>query len=216
MTPNSKFYNFCMTLTDLIVVNVLCVICCIPIFTIGASITATYDCTLKMVRKEETAPIAKGFFKAFRANFKQATLLWLVFLAFGIFLVLDFFLISNNMEEGLARSWGLVLIAFAAVIYVCILAYLFPLISHFENTGIQMVRNSLRLAVGKLLYTIPIVIMDLSPLLILFVPGDYLKWVFALYVFIWFSGVAWLNSNMFRTIFDQLEENAAESEGKNR
>ena len=76
-------------IADFVVLNLLWVLCSIPIITIGASTTALYTVMLKIVKNEE-GYLVKGFFKAFRENFKQSTVIWLVFLALGIVLLVDF------------------------------------------------------------------------------------------------------------------------------
>ena len=76
-------------IADFIILNVLWVICSIPIITIGASTTALYTVMLKIVKNEE-GYIARDFFKAFRENFKQSTAIWLVFLLLGIILIVDY------------------------------------------------------------------------------------------------------------------------------
>ena len=68
--------------------NILFLVCSLPIFTIGASFTAMYYVTLKLAENEE-GYIARGFLKSFKQNFKQATIIWLILLFFGIVLVLD-------------------------------------------------------------------------------------------------------------------------------
>ena len=55
---------------DLLWLNILTLICCIPIVTAGASLTAMNYMALKIVRNEECY-ITKGFFKSFKQNFKQ-------------------------------------------------------------------------------------------------------------------------------------------------
>ena len=62
---------------DLMILNLLMIVCCIPVITVGASVTAMHYVILKMVRGEE-GYLVKGFFKSFAANFKQATLIWLL------------------------------------------------------------------------------------------------------------------------------------------
>ena len=69
---DNKFFTFMGRVADLCILNIICLICCIPIVTAGASITAMYYVTLKMVRNEE-AYIVRSFFKSFKENFKQAT-----------------------------------------------------------------------------------------------------------------------------------------------
>ena len=65
---DSPIMVFLSKMADLLILNLLALICCIPIITIGASMTAMSYVTLKMVRDEECY-IAKDFFKSFRQNF---------------------------------------------------------------------------------------------------------------------------------------------------
>ena len=84
---NNKFFTFMSRVADLCILNVLCIIFCIPVITAGASITAMFYVTMKMVRNEE-AYIVKGFFKSFKENFKQATMINIILLlAAGILYV---------------------------------------------------------------------------------------------------------------------------------
>ena len=76
---DSPLMNGLSKLADLIWLNILATICCIPIITIGASLTALHYVVLKMVKDEE-GYITRSFFKSFKENFKQATLMWLMLL----------------------------------------------------------------------------------------------------------------------------------------
>ena len=62
---------------DLLILNVLMIVCCIPVITAGAAFTAMHYVLLKIVRGEE-GYLIRGFFKSFRSNFRQATLIWLL------------------------------------------------------------------------------------------------------------------------------------------
>ncbi|MBO5999901.1 MAG: YesL family protein, partial [Lachnospiraceae bacterium] len=52
---------------DLLILNLLTVVCCIPVITAGAAFSAMYYVLLKMVRGEE-GYIVKQYFKAFKEN----------------------------------------------------------------------------------------------------------------------------------------------------
>ena len=69
---DSPLFSFLNKVADLILLNILTMICCLPIITIGASMTALHYVVLKMVRDEESY-IVRSYFKSFRQNFKQAT-----------------------------------------------------------------------------------------------------------------------------------------------
>ena len=57
---DNKFFTFMSRVADLIILNLLCIVCCIPVVTIGPSIAAMFYVTLKMVRNEESY-IVRGF-----------------------------------------------------------------------------------------------------------------------------------------------------------
>ena len=86
---DSPIMRFLSRVCDLIILNLLAIACCIPIVTAGASITALFSVTLKMVKGEESY-IFKGFFKGFKENFKQSTIIWLILLVLGLFLFIDY------------------------------------------------------------------------------------------------------------------------------
>ena len=94
----SPLFVFLGKLADLLILNILTLICCIPVFTIGASLTAMNYVALKMVRNEETY-IVKSFFKSFRQNFRQATLIWLIYLLVFVILIGDFFIFKYSTLE---------------------------------------------------------------------------------------------------------------------
>ena len=77
---DNKFFTVMGRVADLIMLNVVFLICCLPIVTIGASLTALHYVTLKMTRNEESY-IIRSFFKSFKQNFKQATVINLIMLA---------------------------------------------------------------------------------------------------------------------------------------
>lgn len=199
----SRFVQACMKISDLIILNVIFLVCCIPVITIGASITGLYYTTLKMVRDQETSPIYKNFFASFRQNFKQSTIVWLIMLVFGGFLYVDF-RITTVMEGATARSLLFGFLIVMLIIYLCIWAYVFPMIARFENTTGNMIRNAMRMSAMKIQYTFPILVLNLSPLLVLFVDGELIKWFLAAYTFIWFAGAAYMNSKMLVALFEKI------------
>ena len=80
---DNPVWRFIGKFGDLIILNVLWFVCSIPIFTIGASTTAVYYVTLKLARNDDGYTI-RSFFKSFKENFKQATIIWLILLAGAI------------------------------------------------------------------------------------------------------------------------------------
>ena len=141
---------------DLIWLNVLTMICCIPIVTVGASITALHYVSIKMVRNEE-GYLTKNFFKSFRQNFFQATVLWVLMLFILAVAGADFYFLS--MMEGTVVE--VVKIGLYAVLLFCLCSsiYWFPLLSKFENSLRNIVKNSLLLSIMHFPKTIGILLI---------------------------------------------------------
>ena len=134
-------------------------VCSLPVFTLGASTTALYAVTIKLVRDREGTSPLRQFFAAFRSNFKQATILWLMLLTVGVFLALDVYILSHlrsTTAGAPAVVWTLLfaVVLAASLIYVIILLYTFPLLSYFENKSRAMVLNAFLVGVRYLFCTI--------------------------------------------------------------
>ena len=154
----SKFSQLLLKLCYACYLNLLWFVCSIPIFTIGASTTALYYSCLKVVRDEESH-VAATFFRAFRQNFKQATVLWLILLAAGLFLVGDGYILYHlrlSSQGPAAVLWTLILAVVTAVsvIYVIVLTYVFPLVASVENTNTAMLKNAFLIGTHYLFATI--------------------------------------------------------------
>ena len=97
---DSPLMIFFSNLTDILILNVLCLLCCLPIVTIGPAITAMHYVTLKMARDEE-GYVLKSFLKSFKENFKQSVIAWLGFLAVSIVFFVDYRLLKGMETEKL-------------------------------------------------------------------------------------------------------------------
>ena len=97
----------------------------------GASITAMYYVTLKMVRNEE-AYILRSFFKSFKQNFKQATIINLIMLLIGVVLYVDLN-VSKAMQGGAGQIFQIIFMAFV-LIYFILFLYVYPVLARFYNT----------------------------------------------------------------------------------
>lgn len=133
--------------------NVLWFICCLPIFTVGASTTALYYVTLKIAKNEE-GNVTKAFFHAFKENFKQGTIIWLILLGGGIVLALDGYIFYHMRFENAFWTIGAAVFIVLLVAYAIILMYIFPLQARFENTVKMMFVNSIMIGMRFLLCTV--------------------------------------------------------------
>lgn len=152
LNPEGPVMQFITKIAYSAYLNLLWFICCIPIFTVGASTTALFYVTLKMAKNEE-GNITKAFFRSFRENFKQGTIIWLILLAAGIVLGVDGYTLYHMRFSN--AFWTILTAVFivAAAAYAIILMYIFPLLARFQNTTIAMFKNSIMIGMRFLLCT---------------------------------------------------------------
>lgn len=211
---DNPVWRFIGKLGDLIILNILWIVCSIPIFTAGASTTAVYYVTLKLVRDEDDSTI-KSFFRSFKSNFRQATSIWLIMLAAGIVLGFDFwFFVTGQMAVSgvlktvlTAGSGGLLLI------YLFILTYVFPLQSRFYNPVKRTLFNAFFMSVRHLFQTIGILAVDLG-----IVAGTYfgLFYMPQLAMLLFLFGmplIAFVNSYFFTAVFKRYIPKDEEGHG---
>ena len=141
--------------------NILWLICCLPIFTIGASTTALYYTSFK-IAKDEGSFITTMFFRSFKQNFKQATVIWLIMLATGLIIGADAVLLYRLRATSTGTAaviWTLLLATiFACMIaYAIVLTYIFPLLSIASNTTANMFKNAFLIGTHYLFVTILVI-----------------------------------------------------------
>lgn len=194
--------EFIAKIFDLVILNLIFIFSCVPIITIGASTSALSYVTLKMVRGEDPY-IWRNFWKSFRQNFKQGTLVWIFSILIFIFLGMDFYIINSQNTSLFAVVRILLWIVCAVALSVFL--YVFPVISHFVCTTKQALKNALLMTFGHLPYTL--MMLALAGLL-LFLCSSSSK-LFAMIVVLsgicGFSVVSFVYSIMFDRIFQKYE-----------
>lgn len=211
---DSKFFVFMGKIADLMILNFLCILCCIPIVTIGPSITAMFYVTMKMVKNEESY-IIKGFFKSFKENLKQGVLINLIMLLLAAVLLIDIRIMAAQ-EGTVYKVLYTIFLAFG-VVYIMIYMYIYPVLAKFYNTIKRTFINAMLMSVRHLPYTFLMVLVTAAPFaIILFVPIDGVQSFMMLGgIMFGFSLVAYINSKFFVKIFDNYvpkEEEISEEE----
>lgn len=196
---DSKLYEIVSGIADLIILNVLFVICSLPIVTIGASTTALLGVTKKMADNKE-GYIIKTYFKIFRENFKQSTIMWLILLILTIIPTIDLYIV-NYLNEGIALTAlkGLLLGSTLAILFVFL--YAMALQSTFENTIKNTLKNALLIGVGHFPWTLLILLITLLPVILIIILGKNAGSVVYIMLFVGFALLAYLNSYIFNFIF---------------
>ena len=211
---DNKFFTVMGRVADLIMLNVVFLICCLPIVTIGASLTALHYVTLKMARNEESY-IVRSFFKSFKQNFKQATIINLIMLAVATILYMDLRIVGN-IGGTMSQVLYIVFIAFG-ILYLMVFLYIYPVLAKFYNTTRQTFINAFLMSVRHLPYSIVMLLISMSPYLIFRIESARVQsLVIMLFVLMGAALIAYINSHFLVKIFDHYipaEENEEAQEG---
>lgn len=152
---DSPFFRFCSKIADIFMLNLIFVVTCIPVVTIGAAFTALHAISMKMISGKE-GYIIKGYWQAFCASFKRSTVYYLLLLLAVFVLGIDF-CFWNGIEGIVGVAMKAVTIAI--MILLCMLAvYLFPLLSVEKYLFGEGMKNAFLIS----LYRMPITILLLA------------------------------------------------------
>ncbi len=197
---DSPLMRFLTKIADLMVLNILFCVTSIPLITIGASWTALYSVTLKMVRDEEGS-VSRSYFHSFRQNFKQATLLWLGVLVVLALLVLDI-RVLNGMAGGTAPGLLRVGVEILALLGIMVLQYLFPSLARFEASLADTLKNACMMALAHLPKTALMTAPAVGAVWITLINNTTIAVGLMVWPLIGFSLMAFGNSGILRKIFD--------------
>lgn len=185
-------------MANLLWLNTLALVCCLPVFTAGAALTATHYMCRKIVLDED-AGILKGFFHSFRQNFRQATIIWLLFLLIFALLGGDIYLMSQELVT--VPRFAQILIYIIGILILLTYTAVFPILSRFEGTISTTVRNAFIIAVTRLPKTVLALALTAAPWVMLLLAPQYP----IIPLFFGISLPAYLYALMFRKFYAQLE-----------
>ena len=201
---DSPLMNVLNKMADLMWLNILTLIWCIPIITAGAAFTSMHYVALKIVRNEESY-ITRSFFKSFKTNFRQATLIWLMILLIAAVLGGDYYIITKSGIQ--FSSVLVVLIMAAAVLVICTTLYVFPVLAKFDNTIMGTIRNAFIMSILQLPKTVVMFVMAFFPLIIYLVSLRLIPIIFLFGFSLPAYASAMLYNKFFQKLEDQLRQN---------
>ena len=214
---DNPVWRFIGKLGDLVLLNLLWLICCIPVFTAGAATTAVYYVTLKLVRDDDGSTI-KSFFHSFTQNFKHATAIWLMILVAGGLLGFDLWFLMSGVVTVSTVVKTVMSAVFGAMtlILLFVTTYIFPLQARFYNTVKRTLFNAFFMSVRHLLQTISMLIIDGLVVAGVYVALYMVPQVSMLLLLFGFPLIAFINSYFFTEIFKKYipkEEDQEHSNG---
>ena len=216
-SPDSFLIKTLTLLFDLMYLNAMFLICCLPIFTIGAAATALYAVLFKRLRGKDIK-VGKTYFAEFKANFKQATLFWIPYFLIVAFLAADIYISHNILPESFRFLQYPVSIVLFILLWATVLV--FPQMALFKSPTRQIIKNSAILG----LVNFPIIGMVFIIHIFIFLIADLSAKaeviVFSLFLFIGFAALAWFFCIFYRRIFMKIiekdtpvEKETAETDG---
>lgn len=196
---NDSYFGRFMTKFGIIIgANLMFVVFSLPVFTIGAGLTALYHVMFRTLRSGGVVNPFKEFWKGFKTNFRQATISWLVFVFITGFLTVDLQICAQ--ATGHVRHLRFAIYAImAAVIFLYL--YLLPTMAAFEDTIPHLIRNAMYFIAKKPLRFVVIAFFDIFPLVLTYTDLKMMP----LYAFIWtmcgFGLLAMLGATLLLPVF---------------
>ena len=198
---DSPFMQKIAMVGNLVILNVLWILCSIPVVTAGAATAAMYQVIFQYLTNEEET-VLKPFFQAFAKNFKQATIVWLAILAVFAILLLDLwymFLIGTPDLVG-------ILIIIVCILFLMVQSHLLPQVARFDTKIKPVFKNAMLLTVLHMPSSLMMAVLNVLPIpIFILYPYQFMQWL-PLWVFIWFSLVALANSKILLKIWSKHME----------
>ena len=199
-----KLRKFMDALGNVFWLNICFLVASLPIFTIGASLTALYSMCMRLQEdKEET--VTSGFISEFKRNFKQATVAFLILLV-CVFVMLGE-LIFINTNWGTVLSYFYTAFLFAEVlVFLFVVPFLFPMIARYDNKLSQIFKNSALISFGYIGSWIKILVAWAAPIILSVIYPLIFVCTWWLWVVLLFGLIAWGTTHTIRKVFDKNEQ----------
>ena len=198
---DSPVISFLNKVADFMILNILFILCCAPIVTIGPALSALYTITMREARHEDSY-ILKPFFKAFKNNFIQSFFSSILYLFLGAVIVYGWQFWLKRSGESTVNQVMLVILGMFAIVCLLSLFYVFALIARFDNSVFKTVKNALILTVFNLKETILLTLFSgIVMLLMIFTKSIWLFMVVG-----GFACCAYVQSLLFIRVFEPYEK----------
>jgi len=164
-------------IVDCAILSIIWLFFSIPIITFGASTSALYYAVNKVIRHNRSH-VWREFWRSFKANFKQSTIVWILLLVFACVLGIDCSFLYNMIKAGTVASWILAPFVVTALLVVMWGIYAFAYIARFQaglkiimkNSAFFVIRHLLRTVLIAVVFAVSVVIFILLPITIFILP----------------------------------------------
>ncbi|WP_196812007.1 YesL family protein [Schleiferilactobacillus shenzhenensis] len=195
---DGKAYRTLQSMYQLLVLNLMFVIGCLPVVTIGASLSALYGMALKL-DDPSTVQVAPGFWHAYRKNLVQGSVLgWLVM---GLVAGMIAFYWWIGKVVGPSSPLMVAVIALYAILFLTVM-YIFPLVGRYQETIGQVLHNAVTLAIGNAWESVVMFLLMIA--VVFYLPFKY-HWIAIIVLVMGFAGTAYLQSWLLQRVFAKYE-----------
>lgn len=202
--PESKLFQGLLLVFDYMALNIIFLICCIPIVTIGAAKTALYRVMFDLM--DDRGNTYKRFFKTFASEFKIITPLSLLKVAIIGLLAYEIILLAYN---NIPVKTAVTVVLFLTMLIVGMVFSNIPAqVAMFNATRKQYLRNGVYIALTKPLRCLAVAVMDLLPVFFYLWDFYYMALLGPVWIFFYFSVTVNLSARIWRKPFDSYIENA--------
>ena len=196
-------------MADLMIVNIITVICSFGVITMGASLSAMYAVLFQRERDDGTVAVISTYFKAFARNFLKATLLELI-VALVLVIAAGDFWYAANMEPPIRTLFaGVGTIVGLLALILFILA--FPQQSIYRNSLFNYLKNSLVLAMCAPGQTLLALAAWIVPWYFALTEIEVLTSFGVIYMVFGLSLPAWATVKLLKKVFDRTKQETEES-----
>lgn len=197
--PENRVWSFIAKVADMFLLQILWLICCLPIFTIGASSAALWKCLVALAQDREGKPFG-SFFRAFKTSFKTATGVWAAHLGLILFLFGDLYIcvtMTKNGQYGDIMMFFFGVLAVLGVLFLLTSFWFYPLSGVYTHFGFKKVmKNSVFLTMRHFAHTLTSVflmivagvlcyyfssVIILLPILTCYICAKVMAWIFKRY-----------------------------------
>lgn len=201
---DSGIMSFLGKVADIVILNLLTLLCCIPIVTIGASITAAHYTALKMHRDTDNY-VVRNFFRSFKANLLQGILIWILWI---VVVALSVFAYLFYPEGGISTVLKIIMCSMLIFIAMTTM-WLFPMQARFSNSIRITIRNAFMFSCRYILRTLGMLVVTATGAALWIFLGAELYWI---PLFFGLSLPIYLCAMMYSKVFEKLEDQIKERE----
>ena len=195
---DGKLMRWGNKLAQLMALDLLMLVFCVPIITIGPSVAAMHYVLLRMYRKEDQG-ILRMFWKSFKENLVQGVGLTVIYLFFYASLIYSYYLLYiGTLEKSFLLSFALVVVT---VIVLTSSSWAFIFLSRYQDTNVRTLKNAITMVFVKPIYSAMILLFTVVPFMGMIAFFQF----FPIVISLGFAVCGYLQAMLYHRVFNILE-----------